>query len=226
LAAAERALSLNPHLAEAHAAKARALTRRGRYDEALREIEIALRLDPDSYEVNEAAAGWHYSQRRFREAISYWEKAIALVETASAGTLLSCYKAVGDADGARRAAQLTLERAEKSVAVEPDNGSAISHMVAALAALGEAKRAKEWVERALQLDPDNLNMRYNFACTLVLELHEHEAALDLLEPLLTKAVIEAVTWMKTDPDLDAIRAHPRFVAMLAAAEARLADSTA
>ena len=225
LAAAERALSLDPNLAEAHAAKARALTRRGRYDEALREIEIALRLDPDSYEVNEAAAGWHYSQRRFGEAISYWEKAVALVETASASALLSCYKAVGDADGARRAAQRALERAEKSVAMEPDNGSAISHMVAALAALGETKRAKEWAERALQLDPDNLNLRYNFACTLVLELHEHEAALDLLEPLLTKAVVEAVNWIKFDPDLDAIRAHPRFMAMLAAAEARLADST-
>ena len=36
------------------------------------------------------------------------------------------------------------------------------------------------------LDPDNVNMRYNFACTLVLDLHEHDAALDLLEPLFEK----------------------------------------
>ena len=56
LAATERALSLDENLAEAHAAKARVLTRGGRHDEALREIEIALRLDPESYDVNEARA--------------------------------------------------------------------------------------------------------------------------------------------------------------------------
>jgi len=31
--------------------------------------------------------------------------------------------------------------------------------------------------------------------------------------------------MKTDPDLDAIRDHPRFKAMLAAAEGRLAGTS-
>jgi len=41
-----------------------------------------------------------------------------------------------------------------------------------------APKYKEWAERALLLDPDNLNLRYNFACTLVLELHEFDAALD------------------------------------------------
>ena len=91
-------------------------------------------------------------------------------------------------------------------------------------ALGETERAKEWAERALLLDPDNLNMRYNFACTLVLELHDFEAALDLLEPLFEKVRIEAVNWAKADPDLDSIRDHPRFKAMMAAAEARLAQA--
>ena len=31
------------------------MARNGRFDESLREIEIALRLDPESYEVNNAA---------------------------------------------------------------------------------------------------------------------------------------------------------------------------
>ena len=35
-----------------------------------------------------------------------------------------------------------------------------------LAALGETDRAREWMERAMLIDPDNLNMRYNFACML------------------------------------------------------------
>ena len=168
----------------------------------------------------------HYLQRRFDEAIGYYEKAASLSDTEymAAGMIVSCYKAVGDDAGARRAAKRALERTEKIVAQEPDNGSAMSYAVSALAALGEGERAREWAERALLLDPDNLNLRYNFACTLVLELHDHEAALDLLEPVFERLKIEAINWAKTDPDLDPIRDHPRYQAMVAAAEARLAQS--
>ena len=224
LAAAEQALSLDPNLAEAHSAKARVLMQSSRFDEAIQEIEIALSLDSESYDANSAAGRWNYLRRRFDEAIRYYEKAATLAETEymAAGLLVSCYKAVGDAEGARRAAQRALARAEKIVALEPDNGSAMSYGVGALAALGEAERAKEWAERALLLDPDNLNLRYNLACTLVLELHEFDAALDLLEPLFERLRIEAINWTKTDPDLDLIRDQPRFKAMLARAEARLA----
>ena len=133
--------------------------------------------------------------------------------------LVSCYNAIGDEEGARRAARRALERCEKIVALEPDNGSAMGFAVGALAALGEAERAKEWAERALLLDPDNLNLRYNFACTLITELHDVDAALDLLEPAFERMRIEVVNWVKTDPDLDPVRDHPRFKAMLAAGEA-------
>ncbi len=97
----------------------------------------------------------------------------------------------------------------------------MSFGVGALAALGEAERAKQWAERALLLDPDNLNLRYNFACALVLDLHEYDAALDLLEPVYEKLRTDAINWTKNDPDLDAIRDHPRFKAMVKRAEERL-----
>ena len=221
--AAERAVALDPNLAEAHSAMGRALMQKRRYDEALREIEIALRLDPESYDANSAAGRWNYLNRRFDDAISYYEKAARLSDTEymSAGLLVSCYKAVGDDAGARRAAKRALARTEAIVAQEPDNGSAMSYAVGALAALGEAERAKEWAQRALLLDPDNLNLRYNFACTLVIDLKDYDAALDLLEPVFAQLKLEAITWAKTDPDLDPIREHPRYKAMVAAAEARL-----
>ena len=225
-AAAERALSLDPSLPEAHGAKARALMQKGRMDEALAEVETALRLDPGSYEANSAAGRWHYLTRRFDDAIRYYEKAAALDETEymASGLLVSCYKATGDDEGRRRAAKRSLARTEKIVAIEPDNGSAMSYAVGALAALGESERAQEWAARALLLDPDNLNLRYNFACALVVDLRAFDAALDMLEPAFEKLRIEAVNWTKTDPDLDLIRDHPRYKAMIAAAEARLARS--
>jgi len=100
LAAAEQALSLDPNLAEAHSAKARVLMQNSRFDEAIHEIEIALSLDSESYDANSAAGRWNYLRRRFDEAIRYYEKAATLTETEymAAGLLVSCYKAVGDAE--------------------------------------------------------------------------------------------------------------------------------
>ncbi len=226
LLAAERAIELDANLAEAHAAKAQVLRQNARLDDAIRENEIALRLDPDSYDVNLAAGQLHYVLRQFDKAIFHYDKAATIVETdfRSASMLVSCYNAIGDKDGARRAARRALERCEKIVAVEPDNGSAMGFAVGALAALGEAERAKEWAERALLLDPDNINLRYNFACSLITDLHEYDAALDLLAPRFERMSIEVLNWVKTDPDLDPVRDHPRFKAMLAGAEARLAQS--
>jgi adenylate cyclase len=96
--------------------------------------------------------------------------------------------------------------------------------VGALAVLGEAERAREWAERAILLDPDNVNLRYNFACTLITDLHDFEAALDMLAPRFETMGIEVLNWVKSDPDLDPIRDHPRFKTMFAAAEPRLAQS--
>jgi adenylate cyclase len=224
LTAAERALELDGNLAEAHAAKAQVLSQNANFDDALREIEVALRLDPESYEVNLAAGRLGYVTRRFDEAILHFEKAATIVETdySAAGMLVSCHTAIGDKEGARRAARRALERCEKIVAVEPDNGSAMGFAVGALAVLCEAERAKEWAKRAILLDPDNINLRYNFACTLITDLHDFEAALDMLRPRFETMGIEVLNWVTSDPDLDPIRDHPRFKAMLAAAEARLA----
>ncbi len=227
LAAAERAIDLDADLAEAHSAKSQVLRQNARFDDAVREIELALRLDPEAYDVNHAAGQLNYVLRRFDKAILHFDKAATIVETdfSAAGMLVSCYNSIGDKEGTRRAARRALDRCEKIVAVEPDNGSAMGFAVGALAALGEAERAKEWAERALLLDPDNVNLRYNFACTLITDLHDVDAALDMLGPRFEAMSIEVLNWVRTDPDLDPVREHPRFKAMLAAAEARLAQSS-
>ena len=55
-------------------------------------------------------------------------------------------------------------------------------------------------------------------------LGEVDRALDLLESIIAKYQIEQYHWMKIDTTLDGIREHPRFKAMIAAAEARLATT--
>ena len=77
-AALDRALALDPDLAEARALKATMLSNAGRQEEAAAEIAVALRLDPESYEVNLSAAIISYRQGRLAEAVPHFEKATAL----------------------------------------------------------------------------------------------------------------------------------------------------
>ena len=224
-AALDRALALNPDLAEARAIKARMLSHADHHEEAAAEIAVALRLDPESWEVNYHAGYMSYGQGRLEEAVRHWEKAAALVETdiRAPNMLLSCYAALGDEADTRRAALVALERAEKAVAQDRSNGNAMAVGVGALAALGETDRAKDWMDRALLIDPDNVVMRYNFACTLATSLGDPEAALDVLGQALDKdAGGGLLRIIRTDPDFDSVREDSRFQAMIAAAEARLA----
>jgi adenylate cyclase len=220
-------LALNPNLAEAHAVKAQILQQDNDLDSAEAETAIAFELDPDSYEVNRSAARLHYQLQRFDDAIRSYEKAIALMEADinSAAMLISCYTAVNDAAGTRRAAELTLKRAEAMLARDQNNSVVTAYSVDALAALGETERAKARMERALLIDPDNFNMRYNFACMLSVRLRDKDAALKMLEPLYATISGNFLAYAKADPDFQLLNDDPRYQAMVAAAEARLAAAS-
>ncbi len=223
-AALDRALALNPDLAEARAHKALTLSHAGRPEAAAAEIAVALRLDPESWEVNMRAGHISHDLGRLEDAAGHFEKAAALTETdfKASQMLVGLYTALGDKEKIRRAARITLERAEKAVAQDRSNGSAIGAGVFAGAALGETERAKEWMNRALLIDPDNLQMRYNFACSLATSLGDHDAALDMLGPILERDAGKFLYDLAVDSNLTCLRDDPRFQSMLAEAETRLA----
>ena len=83
----------------------------------------------------------------------------------------------------RGARAVTFARAEKALAQDPNNGAAVAFGASALADLGDAERAKAWMNRAMLIDPDNFKTRYNFACALTVPMGETDAALEMLEPL-------------------------------------------
>jgi len=224
--AATKALALDGNLAEAHAANAGVLGSCGDYAGAKREIEIALRLDPDSVDVTREAGRLSFHERRFEDAIRYWEHVCSTIETDYTHGLLliTCHNALGDEAGVQRVAARTLARAQKAISLEADNGSAMAAMFTCHLELGEAERAKEWAKRAVLIDPENWIMRYNLSCDMVTSLKDFDAAIAFLEPVLANTGREHVEWMKSDPDLDLIRNDPRFEALMEAAEGRLRTS--
>jgi adenylate cyclase len=222
-AAAHAALAIDPTIAEAHIPKFKRLQQAGRTEQASAEMEAAISLGPDSWDVNKEAGRYYLSQRDVASATRHYEKAVELMELDfhAWAMLSSCYHALGETAKLREAAKMMVSEGQRAVQQDPSNGAALGILAGGHALLGEEERTREWIERALLIDPDNLNMRYNFSCILAGQLGDKEAALKMLQSALATAGAYQVRIADSDPDFDSIRDDPRFQSLIAAAKQRV-----
>jgi adenylate cyclase len=222
--AAERALEINPALAEPRCVKVRYFEQLGQYEEADKELEEALRLGSESWEVNREAARLMFRRNRMDDAVLYWEKASRLMDTDFHSSLMlqTCYLDISDEARAIDAAKRTLDRAEATLRKDPTNGAALSAGASSLILLGEFERGKDWLQRALLLDPDNMMVLYNSACSLTYRNVDLDGALDLLQQYFDRVESPGnILHAEIDPDMDPVREDPRFLKMLAEAKLRV-----
>jgi adenylate cyclase len=208
--AAAKAMQLAPNRAESYLARAHAHSASERFADSERDLNKVLKLDPTLGRAYHYLARAEIHQGKTEQGIRNFEKATEHDPDDFESPLLvtSMYQAAGNSEDAIRFARIGIERAERILRDYPDNQRAYYLGSVALLALGQAERGKEWIEHALELNPDDPATRYNSACFFS-TTGDIERAMDCLE----NSVISR-TWIENDAELDPLRDHPRFQAML------------
>ena len=211
LATTEKALALDPNLAEAHASRGVALSAGQRYEEAKDEFEKALALNPDSYEAHYFYARSNFAQGKVDRAAALFERAAEIKpdDYQVPCLLVGIYKSLGRRRDAKNAARKGVELAERELILHPEDSRPAQLGAGAWFLLGEKERAREWTARSLTIDPDDLVAQYNAACSYS-RLGDIDIALRLLEQCLPNLGHEKVNWAKYDFELEPLRKHPRY----------------
>ncbi len=209
-AASQRALELDPDLAEAHASRGMIFSFRKQFAEAEREFQLSLRLNPRLFEPYYFNARSLYSQGRLEEAAQWFEQASRVDPEDYQAPMLraSALHGLAKSDESESSYRQGLMAAEKHLEVHPDDARALYFGANALTQLNERERAMRWAERALEMEPDEHQVLYNVACVYAL-LGEQDRAIDCLERSVTQGWGQK-QWMINDPDLASLRGNSRF----------------
>jgi serine/threonine protein kinase/Flp pilus assembly protein TadD len=214
VATSEKALRLAPAMAEAHASRGLALNLGKRFPEAEQEFAAAIRLDPKLFEAHYFYARMCFEQGRNEEAAAAFERAASVrPEDFQTPSLMALtYDALGRKAESAAARQRAVQIIEQHLEFNPDDARALYLGAIDLCYLGDRGRSREWADRALALDPNDSAVLYNVACAYA-QLGLTDQALDCLESgTLNGAGLRS--WIENDPDLNTIRAHPRFQAIM------------
>jgi TolB-like protein/cytochrome c-type biogenesis protein CcmH/NrfG len=213
-AAGRRAVDLAPESAQAQASFAMAMSLGDHKEEARAAFEKAIRLDPGLFE-----AWYFYARHAFAggdlpKAASFYEEAMRVRPDDFYAPLLvaQIYNELGRHDDARAARERGVGLVERRIDLHPDDARALYMGANGLVALGLKDKGLDWARRARKIDPDDPMLLYNLGCIHSLAGNVEEA-IDCLERAVAGGLIQK-GWYEHDGDLDPLRAHPRFKALL------------
>jgi adenylate cyclase len=210
-----KALELAPDLSEAHASRGFVLTLARKYGDADREFLEAIRLNPVSFEAHYLYARMCFECGRIDRSAELFRRAgdVRQEDFQSPMLLAQSLEMLGKKDEAQVANREGLQRALRQLELNPADVRALSLGSGALFRDGQPERARQWCDRALELDPDDAVVTISAAC-LCAKAGRKEEMLEHLEKTMARGWGKR-EWIDHDPDYDLVRDDPRFQAMLA-----------
>jgi adenylate cyclase len=208
--ASVKAVALAPGLAEAHVSRGLSLLASEAYAEAEAEFVAAIERAPRMFEGYYHAGRSCIHQGRLDRALEFFKQASTVSPEDYNVPLIAApiYRSFGDLDRARELERRGVELAERHLEVNPDSARPYYLGSTALMEMGQMDKALDWVRRAIAIDPTDQATLYNVACFYA-QAGRTDEALDCLE----KAALSP-TWLQNDTELNPIREHPRFKALL------------
>jgi adenylate cyclase len=222
---ASRALALDSTLAEAHVADAMAHFQNEQIASAGDACRRAIALDPNLYEAHRTLGDVLRMDHKFAEAALAYEKA-AEVDRNSYGALCmlwDCRKTLGEEEEAQRISVACLTRIERGIQLYPDDAAAYAYGCYVLHNLGFGERSLDWAKRAITIDPEDYSSHYNVAC-FPAAIGAVEQAIDTLEYCVPKLSSQHLHWMAQDVDMNPVRDHPRYRALVERLEIGIAEA--
>jgi TolB-like protein/cytochrome c-type biogenesis protein CcmH/NrfG len=209
-----KALELDPNLAEAHVALGLSSSLTKNYAEAEKAFSTAIRLCRKLFEAHYWLARTYFIQGKIEKALSTYKKAF-IVDPDDYQTpvlLAAILRSKGQKQKAEQVLLKGIKNAEHILRYDPNNTRALYFGAGALIETGDKTRGLEWADRALKSEPDDPATLYNIACTYSLA-GKIDESIDLLEQSITSGS-DRLNWIKHDSDLDTLRDHPRFIALI------------
>jgi len=209
-----KALMYDSNLPEAYAAMGLSYFIWGKFDEASASSRKAIELDPDDFIAFWTLGRIHFTNGELEQALAPFRRVIELKPGfyAAYADLAQTCAGLGRRDEAEEASRQLLELLPNYLLQNPDDSRARMYYAIALAEKGFKEDAIREGGKALELSPGDPMMLYNCAC-LYSQLGEVDRAVDTLRQAIAGGY-ENFGWMKHDPDLNALREHPEFIAML------------
>jgi len=209
-----KAIMYDSTLSEAYAALALAYFYKSSIDEALTAVNKSLELDPNNFFGYWILGRIYFTTDRISEAVQPFKKVLELNPDfyTAFSDLRMIYERLGEKQKHDELVQSALDFFPKYLNKIPEDSRAHIFYAQQLLLGGKKEIAKEEINVALDLSPDDNVMQYNAAC-MYSRMDEKKEAIDVLNRIIA-AGFANFEWIKRDPDLENIKNEPGYLELM------------